>query len=213
MNQSIAKMYRTFSHSLSIAALLLLATSQAFAMTAPDKIVKDTIDQIVSNIQENRDTYRADVNKLYAMVEEVLVPSVHVSRMATLILGKNAKSATAAQRKAFSNEFKTYLMRSYASALLEYTGSEKVIYEPTVVAPGTDKVTVKAKLVASDGQVYPVNLYMSNRRDTQWRAYNVEVARINFVATYRSTFGDIINKKGVDGLIAELRAKNKLTAS
>ncbi len=190
-----------------LASILFLNVSHA--MVAPDVVVKNTVDQIVQNIQTNRATYRADSNKLYAMVESVLVPSLHVDRMAKLILGKNAaKSSTPAQQKAFANEFKTFLMRSYASALLEYTGRESVTYAPVVLKPGADKVTVKATLVASDGQAYPINLYMSNRRDTQWRAYNMEVAGINFVATYRATFGEIVNKKGVDGLIAELRKKN-----
>ena len=54
---------------------------------------------------------------------------------------------------------------------------------------------------------------MSNRRDTSWRAYNMDVAGINFVATYRSTFGDIIANKGVAGLIDELRTKNAKSAS
>ena len=141
------------------------------------------------------------------------MPTLHVERMSNLILGKeNSRTATDAQKKAFAGEFKTFLMRSYATALLEYTGKEEVIYEPTILAPGDDKVIVKAVLIATDGQSYPINLYMSNRRDTSWRAYNLDVAGINFVSTYRSTFGAIITKKGVEGLIAELRIKNAKSA-
>ena len=197
--------------SLMIGSLLLISNT-SFAMQAPDEVVKATVNRIISNIQTNRAVYSKDSRKLYAMVEQVLVPSLHVDRMSSLILGKSARSATAAQKKAFSNEFKTFLMRTYSTALLEYTGNEDVIYEPVKLAPGADKVTIRAILVAADGQRYPVNLFMSNRRDTKWRAYNMEVAKINFVATYRNTFGDIITKKGVDGLIAELKAKNARSA-
>jgi len=215
MNLSIAKpsnLSGLFS-KVVLATVLLFSAGSVYAMQAPDQVVKTTVDRIINNIQANRAVYSKDSNKLYAMVEEVLVPSLHVDRMSNLILGKSAKKATKAQKKAFSQEFKTFLMRSYATALLEYTGNEDVIYEPVKLAPGADKVTVRATLVASDGQRYPVNLFMSNRRDTQWRAYNMEVARINFVSTYRSTFGDIIARKGVDGLIAELRTKNSKSAS
>jgi phospholipid transport system substrate-binding protein len=178
-------------------------------MKAPDQVVRETVDSIVKNIQNNRETYRSNTNALYAMVENTLVPAIHVPRMANLILGRAAsQSATPAQKDAFAAEFKTFLLRSYATALLEYTGSEKVVYEPTAVAPGADKVTVKAALVASSGSRYPVSLYMSNRKDSQWRAYNLEIAGINFVSTYRATFGEIIARKGVDGLIADLRVKN-----
>lgn len=193
--------------ALGLAVYLVVGVSQA--MLAPDLVVKNTVDKMVENIQANRGLYQKDAKKLYQMVEDVLVPSLHVDRMSNLILGKEAsRSASEAQKQAFSNEFKTFLMRSYASALLEYTGKEKVNYEPVELKPGDDKVTVKATLLAGDGQAYPVNLYMSNRRDTQWRAYNMEVAGINFVSTYRATFGEIIKKKGIDGLISELRTKN-----
>ena len=215
-NRSITS-FRTIKVGLLCKSLmvgsLLLFSNASFAMQAPDELVKATVNQIISNIQANRAAYTKDSQKLYAMVEQVLVPTLHVDRMSSLILGKSARSATAAQKKAFSDEFKTFLLRTYAIALLEYTGNEDVIYEPIELAPGADKVTIRATLVATDGQRYPVNLFMSNRRDTSWRAYNMEVAKINFVATYRNTFGDIITKKGVDGLIAELRAKNARAAS
>jgi len=194
---------------LSLCALLLsLFVVNANAMDAPDVVVKRTVDKIVANIQSNRAGYRANSASLYSMVESTLVPAIHVDRMSGLILGNSARSATDAQRKAFANEFKTFLIRSYATALLDYTGSEAVSYQPINLAAGEDKVTVKAQLTASDGQKYPINLYMSNRADTSWRAYNMEVAGINFVSTYRANFGGIIAQKGVDGLIADLKQKN-----
>lgn len=197
-----------------ITALVSAFAAHAQNMKAPQAVVKETVNTMVNNIQTNRASYTKDNAALYSMVNEVLVPTIHIERMSNLILGReNSRLASPAQKKAFAAEFKTFLMRSYATALLEYTGSEKVIYEPVTLAPGADKVTVKAKLVASDGQSYPINLYMSNRRDTQWRAYNIEVAGINFVGTYRSTFGDIVERKGIDGLISELRSKNAKLAS
>ncbi len=198
----------------SVMLMFGLLVIPAHAMESPEVVVKRTVNTMVENIQANRAAYTADNQKLYDMVNSVLVPAIHVDRMANLILGReNSKLATAEQKKQFANEFKTFLMRSYATALLEYTGSEKVIYEPVNIAPGADKVTIKAKLVASDGQSYPINLYMSNRRDNSWRAYNIEVAGINFVGTYRSTFGDIVQRKGIAGLINELRSKNSKLAS
>lgn len=189
--------------------LSIISIAPTHAMKAPEQVVKDTVDAIVTNIQANRAKYQADSNALYAMVEKTLVPALHVPRMANLILGKStATSSSSAQKSAFAAEFQTFLMRSYASALLEYTGSEKVVYQPVKLTSGMDKVTVRAELVAASGKRYEVNLFMSNRKDTQWRAYNLEVAGINFISTYRATFAEIIAQKGIDGLIADLRQKN-----
>ncbi|MEO0369472.1 MAG: ABC transporter substrate-binding protein [Pseudomonadota bacterium] len=193
---------------LALAAMTLLIATSTHAMTPPDQVVKQTVNEIVNNIQSNRALYKADNVALYKMVEDTLVPAIHVPRMSKLILGKYAKNASPDQISSFSQEFQTFLMRSYATALLEYTGDQKVNYLPFSLAEGADKVLIKAELVSAEGVSYPINLYMSNRRDTQWRAYNLDVAGINFISTYRATFKNTLEKKGIEGLIADLRSKN-----
>lgn len=183
-------------------------------MKSPEVVIKQTVNTMVNKIQTNRAVYTKDKKQLFKMVEDTLIPVIHVDRMANLILGReNSKRATAEQKREFADVFKKHLMYTYATQLLNYTGDEKVDYLPLNMAPGADKVVIKATLAAPDGQVYPVNVYMSNRRDTQWRAYNIEVAQINFVGTFRSSFGGIIKQKGLDGLIQELRDKNKKLTS
>lgn len=203
-------MFRFIKTPLILSTFVALSISMhsVSAMTPPEEVVRNTVNAIVNNIQSNRELYKADSLALYSMVEETLVPAIHVPRMAKLILGSHSVNATPAQIDQFSKEFQTFLMRSYATALLEYTGSEKVNYLPVERAPGDDKVVVKAELVSASGQAYPINLYMSNRRDTQWRAYNMEVAGINFIGTYRATFKNTLDTKGLDGLIRDLKSKN-----
>ena len=50
-------------------------------------------------------------------------------------------------------------------------------------------------------------------RSNRITAVEIEVAGINFVGTYRATFGDIIDRKGIQGLIDELKSKNGKLAS
>ncbi len=188
---------------------IAIADSQSPAET----VVKTTVNKLVNNIQTNRALYKSNTQALYDMVENTLVPAIHVQRMSNLILGKSARRATQEQKVAFANEFKTFLIRSYATALLDYTGDQKVNYFPVEAAPGADKVAVRGELISSSGQAYPISLFMSNRKDTSWRAYNMDVAGINFVSTYRATFGEIIAAKGVDGLINDLKQKNAKLAS
>lgn len=189
-------------------AATAVATQNAAAMVAPGDVVKNTVNAIVNNIQKNRELYKTDNDALYKMVDETLVPAVHVPRMARLILGSYANSATLAQVEAFSKEFQVFLMRTYATALLEYTGNEKVVYLPVNLPEGSDRIVVEAQLISATGATYGINLHMSNRRDTQWRAFNIEVAGINFISTYRATFKNTLDTKGVEGLIADLKSKN-----
>jgi len=176
---------------------------------SPGDVVKDTVDSIITNIQTNRAQYKDDSQALYAMLDETLVPALHVPRMSKLILGREvAKHSTEQQLADFAHEFKVLLMRTYADALLEYTGEQKVVYDDVQYKKSGDIARVKGTLISADGQEYGITLHMSNRDDDEWRAYNMEAAGINVLSTYRSTFGPIVKKKGLEGLIADLREKN-----
>ncbi len=200
---------RITTQTMLLVVLFTAFTVQASAMAGPEEVVKTTVDTMVENLRVNRELYENDNQALYRMLDETLLPALHVQRMADLILGKKmSQKATQAQKLQFVNEFKTLLLQTYATGLLNATGEEKVVYEPVSLAPGADKVKIKAKLVTAAGEEFPITLSMSNRRDTRWRAYNLDVAGIDFIRTYRSTFKQTLVEKGIDGLIAELRSKN-----
>lgn len=199
----------TITRALMFVTVLVGFTAQAYAMKSPDVVVKETVDTMVSKLQSNRAEYKANNQALYDMLNEVLIPVLHVERMGDLILGKDfARNSSKEQKAAFVSEFKTFLLQSYATGLLNASGEEKVLYEPIDLAPGADKVKVKALLVSSTGEKYAITLSMSNRKDTQWRAYNLDVAGVNFIRTYRSSFALTLQEKGIDGLVADLRNKN-----
>ncbi len=189
--------------------LMMVLSTQAQAMQSPDQVVRTTVDSMVAKIQSNRAQYKNNEAALYQMLEQTLIPAIHMPRMADQILGKAyARSATAEQKAEFAEVFKNFILKTYASGLLSATGKEKVNYKPMNLKPGADIVKIEAELVSAAGEAYPINLYMSNRRDTRWRAFNIEVAGVNFVRNYRATFRPILDKKGIQGLIADLRKKS-----
>ncbi len=193
----------------AVITALFMMSSLAQAMQSPQEVVRQTVDSMVAQLQANRTTYEADDEALYAMLNNTLLPALHVPRMADLILGKKVATAASAEQKgAFVEEFKTFLLQTYATGLLNATGKEKVVYEPVQLAPGADKVKIKARLISASGDEFPIVLSMSNRKDTSWRAYNLDVAGINFIRTYRSSFALTLKEKGIDGLIGDLRGKN-----
>lgn len=204
------KIFRASSEFFQLLVLLscVAFSSHAQAMKAPDQVVRETVDTMVANIQSNRVQYKQNEAALYQMLEEVLIPAIHMSRMGDQILGKTySRSSTPAQKAEFVEVFKNFMLKTYASGLLSATGKEKVNYKPMKLKPGGDIVKIEAELISAAGEAYPINLYMSNRKDTSWRAFNIEVAGVNFVRNYRATFKPILDQKGIEGLIADLRKK------
>ncbi|NND81278.1 MAG: ABC transporter substrate-binding protein [Gammaproteobacteria bacterium] len=186
----------------------LLGAGSALATTkAPEAVVMDTFNSLISDIEQNRELYRSDPSALYTMVERVLTPAIHVESIATKILGKHARNATPQQRAAFAEEFKKTLLFSYAALLLEYSG-QKLVLKPSRVV-GEDRVIVNTELASADAKAsIPIVFYMSNRGEPTWRARNLEGAGVNFVTTYRATYSQNIERNGLDAVIAELRTKN-----
>jgi len=194
---------------LAVFSVAVALSAQAQAMKAPDQVVRETVDGMVNAIQANRDAYKGDEKALYSMLETTLIPAIHMPRMADQILGKTySRSSSAEQKAEFAEVFKNFILTTYASGLLSATGKEKVNYKPINLKPGADIVKVEAELISAGGEAYPINLYMSNRKDTQWRAFNIEVAGVNFVRNYRSTFKPVLDQKGIQGLIDDLRKKS-----
>ena len=102
----------------------------AFAAAAePDVLVHQTTEEILKRIKSNKDAYAADNKKLYAMVDELVVPHFDFTAMSKLVLGQNWRNASAAQREGFTKEFRDLLVRTYSTALLKYT-NEEIIYLP-----------------------------------------------------------------------------------
>ena len=200
-------------HTMKVFRALLLGcflsvsfVSVSQAAKTPEAVVADTFKILISRIEANRETYRADPEALFNMVDEVLSPAIHVESIADKILGKHAKAASPEQKRQFAEEFKKTLIYTYGLLLLEYNGHELVINPSHVV--GEDRVVVKTELMAGPESSIPINFYMSNRGEPVWRARNLEGAGINFVTTYRSTYSQNIARNGLDSVIAELRAKN-----
>jgi len=156
------KPIQSFARRFILVLTVLAFAPQVFAMKAPEQVVRETVDSMVSKLHTNRALYKSDNRALYNMLEETLIPALNVPRMADLILGKEvARSASQAQKNAFVVEFKRFLLQSYATGLLNATGKEKVVYAPVNIKPGSDKVKIKASLVASDGSEYPITLSIS----------------------------------------------------
>ena len=190
-----------------ISALIVgLVWGAVYAGQSPDVLVKETTDKVLQELTLNREALEADVNRLYQMVDEILLPHFDFTRMSKLVLGKHWKKATADQRRKFEQEFKSLLVRTYATALFEYTGQE-IIYKPFHNKEGADRVVVKTEIVPNDGPNIPLHYSLSKRKDGTWLVYDVSIDGISLVTNYRTAYGRLIESKGIDKLLVSLAEK------
>jgi phospholipid transport system substrate-binding protein len=134
-------------------------------------------------------------------LENILTRAVDLDGVARAALGKNWDDATPTQRKNFLEAFKSRFRKATADQISDdYRGTE-VKYSPEV--PGDDgtvkvptEVTIKGELTHID--------YVMRRMGTEWRIVDIVVDDVSTVDNYRSSFGRIVKKEGMDGLISRL---------
>lgn len=191
-----------------VAVLCSTFATAAVAQAAPDKLVRDNTDKIINLIKTHRDTYTKDSKKLYAMVNEVVLPHFDFRKMAQLVLGVSWRQANEDQRARFANEFRDLLVRTYATVLLKYN-NEEIVYLPYKPSPGEKTTTVKVE-VKLGGSAPPVPIhYDFYLTDTAWKVYDVVIDGVSLVTNYRATYADRIKNDGLDALIASMAKSNR----
>jgi phospholipid transport system substrate-binding protein len=192
---------------LACAALALVALAAQAQMTPPDELVKKVMLDIQRVIVEDKDLQGGDRAKTIRLIEDKALPHFNHVGMTTLAAGVHWRRATAEQKKRLAEEFRTLLVRTYASSLSAF-GDQKFEFRPLRMKPEDTDVTVQVRVLQPGSQPVMVE-YDMEKTPGGWKAYDVRVAGISLVVNYRTEFGNIVRDKGIDGLIGALATKNK----
>ena len=189
--------------------IMLLAPRCLLAEMMPDQLVRSTVGKITLLLKANRDVDAEDPRRLYAMMDfcEEVLPHIDFRAMSKFALGRYWREATQDQRVRFTHEFRNLLVRTYGTALRKYS-ERQVIYLPFSGAP-SDKTAVVKTVVkpAGGGPAIPIN-YSFYKDHSVWKLYDIAIDGVSLVNTFHDAYADIINKKGIDALIADIAESN-----
>jgi phospholipid transport system substrate-binding protein len=190
-----------------MACAMWLVSSVAFAGVAPDQLVKKTADDVIEVIKSDKDIQAGNQQKIFALAEEKILPNFDFEKVSRLVLGKNWTKATPEQQSAFQAEFKTLLLRTYATALSKYK-NQTIEYKPFRLDPGAETATVKTAIQQPGGEPIAVDYTLSKKGD-DWKVYDIVIESVSLVTNYRSQFAQEIRQNGLDSLNKKLAEKNK----
>jgi len=189
------------------ALILLLVVFPVLAANGPEQLIRQTADMVLAEFKANPETYKGNPDAVHELVEEVVIPHFDFAAMADLALGKFKDDVSAEQKPAIVNEFRALLVRTYSSALLEYT-DEKLIYLPMEGVESDGEVMVRTEVDQAGGFPIPIN-YSLMLSDDGWKVYDISVDDVSLVTNYRSSFARAIKKNGIDGLIKTMQERNQ----
>ena len=184
----------------ALAAALMISAPGAFAeMKAPAAEVEAAVEEVLGLLRD--ESLQSD--QRHEMLREAIAPHFDFVVMSRSILAAAWKKATPEQQQRFVGLFKKLLENTYITAMEEYTGQS--------VRYGKEKVngklaTVETFIVRTSGVETPV-LYRLRINGDRWLAYDVAVEGVSLVNNYRSSFGTIVRKDGMNGLNDQLDEK------
>lgn len=190
----------------SLLANLLVAIA-ANAELAPDVLVKQTADDVLNIIKNDKEIQAGNQQKIYALAEEKILPNFDFDRVSRMVLGKSWKAATPEQQASFQKEFRSLLLRTYSVALGKYR-DQTIEYKPMRAEPDAKNVTVKTQILQNGGQPITVD-YSLVKGANGWKVYDIVIESVSLVTNYRSQFSQEIRQNGIDSLNKKLAEKNK----
>jgi phospholipid transport system substrate-binding protein len=192
---------------IALLMLALAALPAAAQDVPPDTLVKNVTLEVVDLIAKDKDIKAGSRAKLIKVIEAKVLPHFDFTAMTALAMGQNWTKASAEQKKELTEEFRILLVRTYASALAAYS-EQKFDFRPLRARPTDTDVTVNVRVLQPGAQ--PVTLdYSMEKTANGWKVYDVIVGGVSLVVNYRTEFANTVRASGVDGLIKDLRAKNK----
>jgi len=178
----------------------LFAQSQA---DDPVSLVENINGKIFADVTENLEEYTENPEALEDLVRRDLMPLLDINYSARLILGRAGRGLEKAKIEEFANSMSNLLIDRYSKGLLQFASKIKLQVLPQRGELNEKVTRVKTRVSLADGGEAPVD-YIFRKTPEGWKAFDVVVEGISYVATYRNQIMPEVKANGIDSVIARL---------
>ncbi|MBY6019088.1 MlaC/ttg2D family ABC transporter substrate-binding protein [Ferrimonas balearica] len=187
----------------------------ALPVMADDSIGQDPYQVVQVVAQRSFDRFAADqaliaanLDHLKVIVEEEMMPYVDYKYAAYKVMGPTLKKTTPEQRERFTEEFRRYMIATFAQAFTEYR-DQTVEFDPAKPFEGRNIVTVGMTVI--DGNRPPISVQFKARRNKktgEWKAFDLVAEGVSLLASKEQEIGGLIRRNGIDAVTDMLAEKN-----
>ncbi|WP_240512256.1 phospholipid-binding protein MlaC [Pseudoruegeria sp. SK021] len=177
---------------------LLPSAAMALSDSQAEALVTSLVQDITTTINSGKST-----TALYAEFEKIFEKYADVPTIARFSLGAAARSASAADLKAYTNAYAGYIARKYGRRFQEFVGGKIIVKG----AKTQKSLVVVAATADLRGQApFAVNFQVSDRSGRA-AFINVVIEGVDMLITERTEIGALLDSVG--GSIPQLTAKLK----
>ncbi len=192
---------------MTVVLVSILFSLAVHAATLPDQLIRQTVERLIDELTERKAELERDRPQLYELVSRVIVEHIAVDKIAKLVLAQHWRNASLDQRIRFTDEFEKILIRTYASALFDYTGYEEMSFQPLQLTGDERTAVVRTDVKLPGVQAFPVNYKFLRLESGEWKIFDVTIEGISLVAIFQFSYTRVIQTEGLDSLISQLEQK------
>lgn len=176
------------------------------AAASPEEVVQRLVDRLWQLLAEQGGA-AIDQQDLLAALEE----GTDLTLLGRLVLGRYWREANPRQRTAYLQLFRRYMAQTFVQRLRQYVGDDPaqpgpVLQVVTSVSVGNRDILVQSRLSPPGGQPLRVD-WRLRERPAGPVIIDLIIEGISLLVTQRSEFAAVLERAGVEGLLAELHAR------
>jgi phospholipid transport system substrate-binding protein len=200
----------TLAFSLTAAICISLLPSRFIAPAWADdpmSVVQTTVNQALGVLRDTSTPLAQRQDKL----RQIVSSTFDFTEMAKSALGYHWKQITPDQQQEFTSAFVAFIEDSYLSKINDYRGQQVSFLSSR--NDGPQYAQVDTNILQPDGKD-PIRVnYRLLQEGGTWKIYDVTVDAISIIANYRNQFNRVMNNKGYDTLISDLKSKQAALAA
>lgn len=183
------------------------------AVVGPQEFMDGISKRMFAALDGNRAAITKDPQKVYPLVDQILLPHFDIEYASQLVLAQHWRDASPDQRKRFIDAFYKALLHTYGNALTDFTADRLKIL-PFRGDATANRATVRTEVTRSSGALVPVDYVMRKTDTGEWKAFDVVIEGISYVRNYRTDLGAEADQRGLDAVILRLEREGlKIKAS
>ena len=133
---------------------------------------------------------------------KLMDPIFSYKTMAKISLGKKWKTLTKKEKKTFAKAFEHKIKHSYIDKLKLYKNQKVITNQPKKVKK--NRIQLTTKIVGNNETYKIVNSFYKKKHTNQWYIYDVKLAGVSIIQTYRKQFAAFLKTKSFKALLNSL---------
>lgn len=174
----------------------------------PRQLVENTAHEMMDVLLKEKANLDRDPERIYRLVEKILLPHFDFVGMSRFVIGKHWKTATESERAEFILTFRNLLVRTYAGALRNYTGRKITVLPDRASDSENNKVLIRSMVENPSGDPILVNYRLWQKGDI-WLVYDISVEGVSLLTNFRSQLSEEVSQYGMTETIHKMQDKTQ----